>query len=258
MRSLQLCFTGCGLALLLAGCNSSSVPQPGTAEEPPVPKLVTPIVESPATGVSKLETTSPITSKLTQPTVPPLPYPTDLGGQAVSNALAPVPSTPAPLFMPQVSPKPRLSSIERGELPLPKVAAKIIPLPAGKASSSKPSPPLERINPDLGQGVTIDPRQYTLASSPVQFRSVPQTPKLGADDLPVLSRRVDDRASLEDPTSELSTARIVNTPVPRPMIQVGFLKLTIPDPFELLEQLRGSLGTTQEFAEKPVIVAPAK
>jgi len=258
MRSLQLCFAGSILALLLAGCSSSSVPQPGQAEEPPVPKLVSPVVESPVSTVQKLDTTATANTKPNQPTVPPLPYPTDLGGQAVSNALAPVPSTPAPLFMPQVSPKPRVSGVERGELPLPKVAPKIVPLPSGKASNSKPSPPAERVNPDLGEGVMIDPRQYKLTTSPVQFRPVPQAPKLGADDLPVLSRRVDDRASLEDPTSELSTTRIVNTPVPKPMIQVGFLKLTIPDPFELLEQLRGSLGTTQEFAEKPVIVAPSK
>ena len=55
------------------------------------------------------------------------------------------------------APKPRTSSIDRGDLPLPKVTASIptLPPPAGKLV--RPTAPIEQIPADLGQAAAQNP-----------------------------------------------------------------------------------------------------
>jgi hypothetical protein len=290
---MKRCFLlGSLTGLALMGCSPTPTPEKTNPDQPITPKLMLPEAETKQTDsvpsavvdvpqppttinggstASPSPSTSPAPSPVTAasptvkptsqtgstPAVAPLPFPTDRGAQAVLNALAPAPSSSPPLLKPQTGPKPRISDVERGELPASKVSVKVPSLPVAKAPPVKLTPPAERLNPDLGQAVLIDPAQVKLAPNPPTFRPVPQPPKLGADDLPQLSRRVDDRASLEDPTAELSAGRIINTPLPMPMIQIGFLKVSIPDPFELVEQLRGPIPGP-EFGEKPANVPPAR
>jgi hypothetical protein len=74
--------------------------------------------------------------------------------------------------------------------------------------------------------------------------------------LPSLARQVPDRSPTDDPTAELSTARIVNTLLPVPALVSPFLRLVLPDPFEFAEQVRPP--TRPEMATTPVTVPPKR
>jgi len=61
-----------------------------------------------------------------------------------------------------------------------------------------------------------------------------------------------ERASLDDPTADLSAVRVIETPLPVPAIQLPFLRTFIPNPFELAEQLKGKLGRETELGAGPI------
>ena len=73
-----------------------------------------------------------------------------------------------------------------------------------------------------------------------------------------LARQVPDRASLEDPTTEPGNAAIVLRPVSVPLMQSGFLRITLPDPFELADQVKPKVAPAAEPSAMPVIVNPAR
>jgi hypothetical protein len=55
--------------------------------------------------------------------------------------------------------------------------------------------------------------------------------------LPILARPVSDRASLEDPTGDASTAAALAATLPRRVIPAPFLRLSLPEPFEFRRPL---------------------
>ena len=79
-----------------------------------------------------------------------------------------------------------------------------------------------------------------------------------AVDVPMMAWTRPDRASLDDPTVDASAFRVIVTPFPLPTDPLPFVKLTIPDPFEFKEQLKGKVGRDAEFATTPVVVNPEK
>jgi len=50
--------------------------------------------------------------------------------------------------------------------------------------------------------------------------------------LPILAQPISDRASLDDPTAEVSSAAAVAAPIPPRITKAPFLKLTLPDPYD--------------------------
>ncbi|HVK10576.1 MAG TPA: hypothetical protein VM597_17550, partial [Gemmataceae bacterium] len=73
-------------------------------------------------------------------------------------------------------------------------------------------------------------------------------------DLPPLAHQLPDRASLDDPTAEIAAARAVFTALPLPAPAAWFARFGIPDPFELIEQMKGKTVVEKELGTTPVIV----
>jgi hypothetical protein len=76
--------------------------------------------------------------------------------------------------------------------------------------------------------------------------------------LPILARPVGERVSLDDPTVELGHAAIVGPPLKLTRVPAGFLKVTIPDPFELRQQVKPKLPPTVEPGLTLVPVNPQR
>ncbi len=182
----------------------------------------------------------------TKPADPPVSVPSDTGGRLVAKAMFVPPALP--VEPPAVTkPKAYSSALDRGELPLPAVTMKPFGPTDPKASAAKPTPPAERHLPDstvatLPEGRTTD---RPLAKAPAP-------PNAGAADVPQNGWRQGDRASVEDPTTDLSAGRVIDTPLPTTMAPLPFLRTFIPNPFEFSEQLKGKLGKETELGAGPI------
>jgi hypothetical protein len=187
--------------------------------------------------------------------VRPFRFPDDVGGKQVAATLAPsVPSAPP---LPRVSaPKPRTSAIDRGEIPLPRITAKVPQVPLPPAKATRPSPPPERVPNDLGQAAAENVAAVRLSVTPVE--RAPAAAKLTPGDLPPLAQQLPNRAPLDDPTAELSAARVVFTQMAWPAVRAAFVRFGIPDPFEFAAQLGGKTAIERELGVTPVNVPPAR
>ena len=76
--------------------------------------------------------------------------------------------------------------------------------------------------------------------------------------MPTLGRPFTERVSLDDPTSELANAGIVAPSVKVPVAPASFLKVSLPDPFELGTQVKPKVPPTAEPGLAPVVVDPAR
>jgi hypothetical protein len=74
----------------------------------------------------------------------------------------------------------------------------------------------------------------------------------------VLARPLPDRASLDDPTADPANAAIVARPAGAPWVVAGFLRLVLPDPFELAEQVKPKVPPPAEPGLSPVPVNPQR
>ena len=151
-------------------------------------------------------------------------------------------------------PRSRSSDIERGDLPSPKPAATAVPLPVVKRKPTVPSPPSEGVSQRVGEGSEMNWRDVKFPESPA-VKSPPR-PEPTAADVPRLGYPVPDRIPVDDPTAEISTLRIVNTPILAPTIAAPFVRLLLPDPFEFAEHVKAT--PTAEFATLPVPVPMAR
>lgn len=184
-------------------------------------------------------------------------YPADLGGQMVERAISPrMPSMP-PVEMFGTAPKLRTGS---DRLLHPEVSAKAryVPPPIllPKAAEMKLAPPAERVPAELGRGADHVPARPQLPVAPgitERARDVNLPPTM-----PTLGRPASDRVSLADPTSEFGNAAIVAPPVQVPIALASFLRVTLPDPFELGVQVRPKLPPDVEPALTPVPVNPQR
>lgn len=226
-----------------AGCGVPPSPPPAPTE----PVAVVPAVVAPADP--DLVKPPPEPAK---PADPPVTLPADLGGKAVEKALA-LPAPLPPDLPSATKPKAYTSAIERGELPLPGVPLRPLAPTPPPVVASKPAPPRERVllDPSVGELPT-----GKLTDRPLVKAPSPTNP--GAADVPGKAQQQPDRASLADPTADLNAGRIIQTPLPLATADLPFLRLTIPDPFELIEHLKGKLGKDAEFGTKPVEVTPGK
>ena len=75
---------------------------------------------------------------------------------------------------------------------------------------------------------------------------------------PVLGRPLNERVSLDDPTGELGNAVVVSGAAKVPAPANGFVKVSVPDPFELGEQVKPKVPATAEPSAAPVTVNPQR
>jgi len=225
------------VALGVIGCGRSQPTEPAPT--------ATPVIAAPLTDDIRPAAPAQATTPA-KPVDPPVVLPSDAGGKAVAKAL--VDSPPLPPEAPTVkTPKPYSSALDRGELPPPAVPPRPLP-PSGVSTqtAAKPSPPaqgplLSKFPGPLPEGKQSD-RPLVKAPSPSNPR---------AADVPQMAWARQERASLDDPTADLSAVRVIETPLPIPAIQLPFLRMFIPNPFELAEQLKGKVGKDTELGTTP-------
>ena len=228
------------VAVGVAGCSKpTATTEPATA----APAIVAPLTDD-------LRPTEP--AQATKPAQPaksadaPVVLPSDGGGKMVAKALVVQPPLPADGSA-VVKPRAYSSALDRGELPLPTVSLRPFSPTEPKGSTAKPTPPAERNMPDaavatLPEGKATD-RPKVKAAAP---------PNSGAADVPMNAWRQNDRASLDDPTADLSAVRVIETPLPATMVYLPFLRGFIPNPFEYADQLKGKVGREGEVGTGPV------
>ena len=244
----------------LLGCSQQTPEQVGAnlnvvvaAEPVQPPKLEPPKLEPPKT---------PETPKLPAPPVKPpeaptvFEYPTDLAGKAVVKAVTPT------VFVPTTG--------KLGAGPLPRtVPAKVVnpeaadkaryvppPITLAKPADVKLLPPAERVPVELGFGAGDVPAKPTFpiaAGITERARDVNLPPAM-----PTLGRPFNERVSLEDPTSDFGNASVIAPPVKVPVSRAGFLKVTLPDPFELGEQVKPKVPSAAEPGQVPIVVNPQR
>jgi hypothetical protein len=229
--------TICLVLLLSAGCARQ-----GPVVSQPPPQTV--VVDS-VDAVSTVERETALNSA------------DDLGDRVLERAVAP--DTPAlePIERFGVAPRPRIAMARVVDPNLtPRVNHRPpTPLPAGVVAMP-PAAPVERVPPDLGAGaraVPAKPKLPVSALSTKRSRDVNLPPPL-----PTLGRPVGDRAGFEDPTTDFGNAVITRPPVKAPYAPASFLKLGIPNPFELAEQIKPTVPPADELALTPVLVNPRR
>jgi hypothetical protein len=236
------------LLALLTGCSPSAPPTPAVPSLEVKPAIVAaePSPSEPQ-PVVKAEVAKPETPK-----VEPFRFLADTGGKLVERSVQP---KPAPWEAAKPSrPISRDSELERGELPLVKPSLNAVPIPSSPRKEAIPPPPKEGISDRLGVG-----QELSLADRPLPVTSTAKSaprPTPTAADVPRIATQLPERASLEDPTHEISTSRIVNTLMVAPIIAAPALRLLLPNPFEFADQVK--TPAAPEFATSPVFVPAAK
>ncbi len=175
-------------------------------------------------------------------------FPRDAGGALLARVLPPADTPGGPG--------------DRATHPVPRPApagikATIDPLPPARAQNAAPSLPAKaRVAPLLPRLVseeTLDvprervalPAETTLPAT--ERVRVPSPDVNEPVALPVLAQAVPDRASLEDPTGEASTAAVLAATLPQRVIPAPFLRLALPEPFEF--RLPLTLATPAEMTD---------
>ncbi|MBA4190134.1 MAG: hypothetical protein C0467_19290 [Planctomycetaceae bacterium] len=237
-------------ALGVTGCSQSLPESP-----PPTPV----VVATPTPSITTTQTVEPIAAQPPKPPEPPtvFDYPTDLGGKAVQKAVTPSLGKPLTTEKFGAVPKPRTPS-DRVLDPDLVTKAKYVPPPVmpAKPAEVKPTPPAERVPFDLGLLADAIPTKPTFpvsAGITERARDVKLPPAL-----PILGRPFNERVSLDDPTAELGNMGIVSPTIRVIVVPTGFLRVTLPDPFELGEQVKPRVPPAAEPGLAPVVVNPQR
>jgi hypothetical protein len=125
-----------------------------------------------------------------------------------------------------------------------------------KSAKISISSPQEKVPFDLGRGADMVPAKPSLpiaAGIAERARDVNLPPSM-----PTLGRPYNERVSLDDPTSEFANAAIVAPDVNVPLKSAEFVKVGLPDPFELGEQVKPKVPPTSEPGLNPVPVNPQR
>lgn len=185
-------------------------------------------------------------------------YPADLGGRAVIRAVAPdrpaVPPIEGHAMRPRTHAAPAVS-VDYIARPAAGKYAPVTAVPAGSPQVKLPAPP-EGVPLELGSGSQATPSRPKFPASAMviaRSRDVALPPPL-----PMLGRPIRERVSLDDPTSEIANAAITSPAVTVPIEPAGFLRVSLPNPFELGEQIRPNAGPAVEPSSDPVPVDPRR
>jgi hypothetical protein len=154
-------------------------------------------------------------------------------------------------------PKPRTipAKISNPEM-LAKADYTLPQIPTVKPATMSISSPQEKVPFDLGRGANMVPAKPSLpiaAGISERARDVNLPPSM-----PTLGRPYNERVSLDDPTSEFANAAIVAPDVNVPLKSAEFVKVGLPDPFELGEQVKPKVSPASEPGLNPVPVNPQR
>ncbi len=243
-------------AVTLTGCSQQPTEPPATettttpvvaiAPQPPAPEAKQPVVQPP-----------PPEAK--QPPAPPpvFAFPTDLAGQAVAKAVAPSIPVRLPNEKFGLAPRPRVVPTKYLD---PDATQRVTYAPAPvlppKPPTANPVSPPEKVPVDLGFGADAVPAKPVLPVAAVvteRARDVNIPPAA-----PMLGRPLNSRVPFDDPTSETGNTTIVNNAAKVILGVSGFLKLDVPNPFELSEQVKPAIPATAEPSALPVPVNPQR
>jgi hypothetical protein len=232
-----------GLAAL-AGCSQ----QPSAHVDPPAvvvaPQPVAALAPGKTQPQPKAEPAAPQT----------FPFPPDLAGKAVEKAVTPKVGRPQPAERAGAKPLPR--SVPAKLLDPEGVArARHAPAPLlpTKSAGPKPAAPKERLPLDLGAALPERPVLPVSAAVTPRARDVNLPPPA-----PVLGRQAPDRVSFDDPTTDFGHAEVISSSVKVPLAPSGFLKVSVPDPFELGAQVKPKVPASAEPSAAPVPVEPQR
>ncbi|WP_439622269.1 hypothetical protein [Gemmata sp.] len=239
------------VALTAAGCSQNPAAPP--------PPAGTVVVTQTAAAAPQGATTVPVAVQPPKPPEPPptvFDYPADLGGKAVVRAVTP---SLAPLAKEKTAPAPKpRTPPARVVDPDPVPVARYAPPPVlpPKPGESKPTPPPERVPYDLGYLADAVPEKPTFPVKPgiTQRAADVKVPPA----LPVLGRPATDRVGLDDPTAEAGNQAIVAPLVRVGLLPAAFLKVALPDPFELGEQVKPRVPPAIDPGLAPVAVDPQR
>ncbi len=238
-------------ALGVAGCSQA---QPETGAPAPGVAVTT---ATPPPG-----TTTPIEPIAVQPPKPPEPptvfdYPSDLGGKTVVKAVTPTIGKLPPAEKLAAAPKPRAFPARVLDPdPVTKATYTPPPIMPAKPAEVKPKHPPERVPHDLGSLADAVPAKPTFPVAvgiTERARDVKLPPTM-----PILGRPFNERVSLEDPTAEFSNTSIVAPTIRVIVVPTGFLRVTLPDPFELGEQVKPRVPPAVDPGLAPVVVDPQR
>lgn len=224
----------CGVLLLaLLGCSRSTVimvpEETSRADEPAIKKTVVRGQADESEG-----------NRFT--------FPDDAGGVLLAKVLPP---KPVELMRPERPEQPRRSSssafMKPPALPLPPSHAALPSLPdEEKRTPLRPRLVLEETLDGLPDVPEL-PKPLSLpAGARVRVPSIDVNQPIP---LPMLSRPVPERASLDDPTLEASAAAALAAPILSRTSKAPFLRLTLPDPYD---RRRGEVPALEESKEFPL------
>lgn len=242
-------------ALALAGCSQQQAADTPPVAEPPAVVIVPEPSGSMTTAPEpKAQPAAPV-----QPPSPPpaFAFTPDLTGQALPRVVAPQIPVKLPGERFGGEPKPRATPAKflnpettaRDNYALPPI------LPA-KPVAANPAAPPEKVPLNLGA------RTGDIPAKPVLPVAAVVTPRARDVNLPppapVLGRPLNDRVPLDDPTAEAGNAVVVAGAAKVPLTTSGFLKVAVPDPFELGAQVKPNVPAAAEPAVAPVAVNPQR
>jgi hypothetical protein len=233
------------LPVLLVGCA-----QQQAADAPPTQPEVA-VAPQPAAN-------APAATPAPKPE-PPAPPPSfaftpDLTGKALARVVAP--AAPPPVERLGAGPKPRAVPAKVLE-PDTATRAKYLPPPLlmkKPAGAVKFAAPPEAVPRDLGAGADGVPARPVLPVAAVVTERAPDVNL--PPPLPTLGRPASDRVSLDDPTGDAGNAVVVAGAAKVPLAAAGFLRVAVPDPFELGAQVRPKVPPAAEPDATPVPVNP--
>jgi hypothetical protein len=244
------------VAVGLAGCSAQPA-EPPAAAAPNV--ALANVALAPGVAVEPAESAAPGGPLPPSDDLPPpvFEYPADLAGKAVVKAVFPPAPPLAPVERFGAEPRPRTPPAKLLDPDfVARVSLALPPVLPPKPPELKPAGAAERVPLDLGRGADAVPSRPTFpvaAGVTERSRDVNLPPPL-----PALGRPLNDRVGLDDPTAELGNAAVVG-PVPMvPVAPAGFLRVVLPDPFELGEQVKPTVPPAAEPGLAPVSVNPQR
>ena len=244
----SICF-----ALLLGGCAQ----QPQAEAQPQGQSVAVEVKNPEPDAAGSIE--QPVVPKTGESNPAPIPfeYPADLGGRAVVKAVTP--SAPPPVPTPRAGDLPKARALPTRLLnpeTITKAAYTPPPVLPAKSVAVQLVPPVERVPVDIGNGAGALPAKPTLpVAVPITERSrdVSLPPPL-----PTFGRPLADRVSLDDPTAEFGNAAIASPLVKVPLTPAAFLRVGLPDPFEMAEQIKPKVPPSAEPGLTPVPINPRR
>ncbi len=175
-------------------------------------------------------------------------FPDDAGGRLLAKMLPP--REPDNLRLPRPGvPRPVSASIRMNppDLPLPPSQSAMPRLPApARTTPLRPRLVLEESLGGWTEALVLPQQQSLPDAGRVRVPSEDVNQPIS---LPIVNQPVPDRASLDDPTTDASTAAALAAPMPMRTTPAPFLKQSLPDPYD---HRRGDAPTLAESREFPL------